>query len=196
MRGREQQHQPQRGTGQRQYDDGLHPRHQEEQEEEVNGEESELCPGPLPEQALRLREGKFPRTPPTQTRSPRLFSAFLDTDPSDAIRAPPLQDQEHFNEEEGEAEVKSKKSKAKSVFGFDTTNMFSALQSPSGSERSMSSAGVSLKSADSAVSVDDVPEVSSKEIEEEQTPHARSQARPEQHRLLPRAFSFSSTPTP
>lgn len=48
--------------------------------------------------------------------------------------------------------------------------MFSALQSPSGSERSMSSAGVSLKSADSAVSVDDVPEVSSKEIEEEQTP--------------------------
>jgi hypothetical protein len=75
------------------------------------------------------------------------------------------QEQDDF-ENEGEAEVKSKKSKKdKSVFGFQTNNMFLALQSPSGSERSVSSAGASLKTTDTvdSVSAQQELEVSSKQ---------------------------------
>ena len=68
---------------------------------------------------------------------------------------------------EGEEEVKSKKRKAKSVFGFDTSNMFSALQSPSGSERTTSSAGasLSLKTTDTADTTDSIQDVSSRQEE-------------------------------
>ncbi|QDZ20332.1 Spc7 domain-containing protein [Chloropicon primus] len=72
-------------------------------------------------------------------------------------------DQDKFAEdqdEEGEAEVKSKKTKE--VFGFDTNNMFAALQSPSVSERSNSSVGVSLKSTETVNSEPDLEEVDSK----------------------------------
>ena len=64
--------------------------------------------------------------------------------------------------------MRSKKSKKdKNVFGFQTNNMFSALQSPSGSERSVSSAGVSLKSTDTVdtMSAHQEVEVSSKDEE-------------------------------
>ena len=65
-------------------------------------------------------------------------------------------------------EVKSKRSgKAKSLFGFDTSNMFSALQSPSGSELTASSVGASLKSPESVAEGDAVHEASSKKVSED-----------------------------